>query len=1519
MTIRYINTGTSANKGDGDTLRTAFIKINDNFRFLSAQGGFNSTGSSTTLSISPDAPSTATDGTLWFNSIDARTFVRYNGAWVDASPQITPPPTTSTETVITMSAMPPDTGEGTLWFNVNDARTYIKYNTAWVDASPQVTPYPSDSGALITIDLAPPSTGEGSLWWSEVDGRTYINYNGNWVDASPQITPPPILPADEFGVLANDGAGTLYWSTSGVSINFTASVNFSAVESSILPATDLTYDLGSLSKQWRSLYVGTSTIYIGGVPISVNTVSNTLVIGTGTETQNLATEDYVTEQLSDYATEDYVTEQLSDYATEDYVTEQLANIEIPSSNPFVGTGNFSITSTDNNNYTVAGTGIADSSILLDFRIHGSVGGVDTGVDPDYVTFTTGSQPITAIYLTKYVSTDARGFFAIQEGDQWTIPQDQVTPEMVAYGHFGRAGIVVGGNILGSFGPLLPNTTYTLWAQQIGLAVTEYVFATNSNDTGGNTPSFYSRNPLTPTTINPTTTVIGGELDPDLNLKRGYRYNFAINTMANNFWIMTTSTFNLANAYTHGITNNGTGSGVLSFIVPGDAPDTLYYMSAVNSAMKGTINITDIGSSVATNFTVTDISYFTNDAGYITATSTLVNGTFTVALSTTGTLTAPGHILPNIDLVYDLGSPTKQWRSLYVSTGTIFIGGVPLTINTANNTLVIGTSTNNTATVTLATETYVQQAISQSGGLPTITVPATPAVLYKGLQASYGMVHSNDDDDDELNVNKIVIHRPAVTTTTIDPTSSQDDFEVSGLGTSDVVAMFVVYGNANEAKPLSDLQAFAESVIDLVILDGGVAGEYNTADAMKTAFYANYADLAAAVNGLYTDFEFYITDVPTLNSGVTTVRQGSGATFDIIDNGNGTYSAGVSTSTTSTNYLPGHKIKVLGTSLGGLTPDNDIILTVATTETGAITLVTNAGTAASTGTVTYTAVTGTNHLVGSGFTVSAVYKYSNGLDISNPGTNYVVGDVITLLGANLTNGTTPANNITITVTEVQGSGAVNQYNRTGTVSDVWPTNSIDDGGADQYDTANFISTNLEEEINYNNGDTVEDGTAAFGTGSTYTFVYDTAIFGVFATGSSATLIRTSGNSGADGDSITEAGNLFGAAVPEQTFDNAVTHLNLVGTPYAGSLITFTRTDYGDEIDEISEGLHITKDDQGWLYNALEDEEHDDDTPTGSLWNNDGWDDFGNVESRTYTSLESIWGGNFANIPGAKMIMLDTTTDKYWAIEFLSWTNNQNGGGASYTRQELDLDNLQEGIRFSDGTRQTTAYVPTNVKLTAPGDRRIEEVAGYKSVSVTERILRNLTTTASRNYDGNSVIWFDRTTTTIDEILNDREAAGIIDNTTIEFSLDNTTWYKLGNGELSSGDEKGFVITVLGDTPLTYSLGDTVYFRYVGGGGPVTWWDKDDLPGGSSNFRGAVIDYHAYTGDATIIGTIHIVDDDGEENITHTEVSSGSSDSENDDLWYVTTEGRIRYRRLDGESNTLKIQWTAKVFYGSETYD
>ena len=61
----------------------------------------------------------------------------------------------------------------------------------------------------------------------------------------------------------------------------------------IIPSLDLTYNLGSLTHQWRSLYVGTSTIYIGGTALSVASGTVTLdgipIISTATDYRFTAT------------------------------------------------------------------------------------------------------------------------------------------------------------------------------------------------------------------------------------------------------------------------------------------------------------------------------------------------------------------------------------------------------------------------------------------------------------------------------------------------------------------------------------------------------------------------------------------------------------------------------------------------------------------------------------------------------------------------------------------------------------------------------------------------------------------------------------------------------------------------------------------------------------------------------------------------------------------------------------------------------------------------------------------------------------------------------------------------------------------------------------------------------------------------------------------------------------------------------------------------------------------------------
>jgi hypothetical protein len=70
-----------------------------------------------------------------------------------------------------------------------------------------------------------------------------------------------------------------------------AAIDLSAVDQHIIPATDSTYDLGSPTKQWRSLYVSTDTIYIDNTPITVS--NNTLVVGDVDNRVTLATLDDV--------------------------------------------------------------------------------------------------------------------------------------------------------------------------------------------------------------------------------------------------------------------------------------------------------------------------------------------------------------------------------------------------------------------------------------------------------------------------------------------------------------------------------------------------------------------------------------------------------------------------------------------------------------------------------------------------------------------------------------------------------------------------------------------------------------------------------------------------------------------------------------------------------------------------------------------------------------------------------------------------------------------------------------------------------------------------------------------------------------------------------------------------------------------------------------------------------------------------------------------------------------------------
>ena len=104
---------------------------------------------------------------------------------------------------------------------------------------------------------------------------------------------------------------------------------------------------------------------------------------------------------------------------------------------------------------------------------------------------------------------------------------------------------------------------------------------------------------------------------------------------------------------------------------------------------------------------------------------LISNTF-VTTRTAALAAVTLDVVPTTDNTYSLGSTTKQWRHLYVSSNTIYIGNTPVSISAGtllvNNNPVNGTyaevnangSTQNTATA--VTASVVKVLYGSSGGI-----------------------------------------------------------------------------------------------------------------------------------------------------------------------------------------------------------------------------------------------------------------------------------------------------------------------------------------------------------------------------------------------------------------------------------------------------------------------------------------------------------------------------------------------------------------------------------------------------------------------------------------------------------------------------------------------------------------------------------------------------------------------------------------------------------------------------------
>lgn len=103
-----------------------------------------------------------------------------------------------------------------------------------------------------------------------------------------------------------------------------------------------------------------------------------------------------------------------------------------------------------------------------------------------------------------------------------------------------------------------------------------------------------------------------DLNPNIFLQKGLTYYFNIDSENTPFYVKTAPVVNTTDAFNDGVTGNGTTSGVLTFVVPQDAPDILYYTASNISTASGIIYTADIHLTSENDYS--DLSSASSEAG-----------------------------------------------------------------------------------------------------------------------------------------------------------------------------------------------------------------------------------------------------------------------------------------------------------------------------------------------------------------------------------------------------------------------------------------------------------------------------------------------------------------------------------------------------------------------------------------------------------------------------------------------------------------------------------------------------------------------------------------------------------------------------------------------------------------------------------------------------------------------------------------------------------------------------------------
>ena len=433
---------------------------------------------------------------------------------------------------------------------------------------------------------------------------------------------------------------------------------------------------------------------------------------------------------------------------------------------------------------------------------------------------------------------------------------------------------------------------------------------------------------------------------------------------------------------------------------------------ITSVVGNTLNFSDEFTSpvIANSATYTNIAG-TNNASTglgsdFNVTVVLGEGLSAIALGTTGSNYSQG-LTATVSLPNSVGG-IRATTIVSVSQ----VGGA-ITGYAVN---LFGTGYTAPPTITLVKPTTVTRTGTGTILGTTITLSST-AGIYAGMQVtgSTGLGTGNA-------ANSVIVQ--SIDSLTQITVATAHDGAVSGtltfadIGTGGVPGTRTLTNTGGGAYAVAIATAGSGySIGDRILIAGtALGGTVSVNDLTITVDTIGVSGDITAVSSSGSPFTGVATVIGA--TGITSGGLGSLGSFNVTWENN-VYTA-VAVNNGGANYIVGDRIKILGSLLypaGGADGIHDLFLTVDTIGVGgAITAVTWAGVAPnaikSFNTVAYTTSgLGTGIVVNVEFTGTAY-----GVTISPRGQDFQDGDTITVLGANI-GGTTPANNLTITINSV----------------------------------------------------------------------------------------------------------------------------------------------------------------------------------------------------------------------------------------------------------------------------------------------------------------------------------------------------------------------------------------------------------------------------------------------------------------------------------------------------------------------